>query len=71
MSAAPRSLAKLRADEAWEYRIIYSVSFVFALVAAATGRVLPGARPEFAAGQSIIAEAKANAAMLVPFAFMR
>ncbi len=66
---------RLREEMRWEYRIVFSVAFVWFLVVTAVTRLLPRSwrphLPGMEPRRSIFGEAWAVAATLVPFAFMR
>jgi hypothetical protein len=75
-SKQSRSGMTLWQHEAREFRLLYWVSFFIFLVAAAVSRVLPGQRNGGFTGvvsvrRSVIAEARASAQTLIPFAFMK
>lgn len=68
MSASPRS----RGGEG-ESRLIFAVCFAIFLPVALLARAVPGWRPGPlgpAGARSVVGEARAAAAMIVPFAFM-
>lgn len=74
MSKLKRTVARVRADEAIEFRLIFLVCFTVFLVAALVARCLPRHWRPYPPGprgsRSIIDEAKTAANECVPFAFM-
>jgi hypothetical protein len=62
------SPARIRKEEALEYRLLYALSFGLFLLAAAAARVVPFGRRH--GGLSIVGEAKLAASTCIPFAFM-
>lgn len=74
MAARSTPPARLRADEAKEYRLLFMASFVIFLIVAVVARLLPPQWRPYPLGaegsRSIINEAKTAANTFIPLVFM-
>ncbi|MBA4781992.1 MAG: hypothetical protein H2045_02060 [Rhizobiales bacterium] len=69
------TFAKARREEAWEFRLILAVSFVFCLAGACIARLLPRRQASLVAGQqtgvSVFSEARSAAYAAAGYAVQR
>lgn len=74
MAISTQDMTRLKTETQSEFRLIYMAAFLYFLTVALVSRMLPRSRRPHLAGQSgsmsIIAEARATARSVVPFAFM-